>query len=199
MKKILATLVFACFSVAPAVAQYAQGALGTSVLGLVLSNQFSKDESLYKAKDFAMQQILGVKDSPEKFEMWALAAATSGELTSLVYKCEAQKKEGLLLAFYGSYWNEAGVVHQGYAFKNLPKAKAVEFLTKVDETIEANKDYLWADRDNNNVCFKYDDLTILLCVSTQSGTRIRVFWGQFDSDWDGNSFSKTIKRMAKKI
>ena len=34
-----------------------------------------------------------------KFEIEALAASNSGELTSLVYKCEIQHKEGLVLGF----------------------------------------------------------------------------------------------------
>ena len=52
-----------------------------------------------------------------KFDIDPLAAASSGELTSLVYGCDEKNLSGLVLGFYGSRWNDAGIVYQAYAFK----------------------------------------------------------------------------------
>lgn len=195
---LFVAILFFCLCSSPTLAQYATGSLGYSLGGMILSNEFSKEKSLYGAKSFAMQKVLGVTETPEKFEMWALAAATSGELTSLVYKCSAKQKEGMVLAFFGNQWNEAGVLYKAYAFKDLPKAKAVELLDKLEATIETNSPYLRAETDNNNVYFKYDDMTFLV-YADQAGIQMRVFWGQFDSEWNISSFQKTKRRLGKKI
>ena len=130
---------------------------------------------MYKSK--ASCDLLGASNAVVKFEIDPLAATASGELTSLVYKCEELNKEGLILGFYGDYWNDAGVVYQGYGFKNLPKEKALELLQKLEEAKENFNKYLSDDTDNNNIYFTYDDLTFLIYKSTE--TRIRVFWKTF--------------------
>jgi len=199
MKSFLFVLCLVLASNSQLLAQRSAGSLGSSALGLLMANEFSKEESLYKAKEFIMTSTLGVTDEPAKFETFALAAATSGELTSLVYRSEEKHKEGLLLAFYGMQVNEAGLRIQGYGFKDLPKAKAVELLARLDAVLEKHTSYLRSDSDNNNLYFKYDDLTFLLYAPSGMEVRMRVFWGQFDSEWNISAFHKTERRMAKKI
>lgn len=87
-----------------------------------VAKEFSKDIALYNSKNFLFKNVLGVSPEVVKFEIIPLAAASSGELTTLLYKCESKQKEGLVLGFYGNYWNEAGVLYQGFAFKNFEKA-----------------------------------------------------------------------------
>jgi hypothetical protein len=46
---------------------------------------------------------LGSTNQVVPFEVIPLAAASSGELTTLLYKCDSKQKEGLILGFYGIY------------------------------------------------------------------------------------------------
>ena len=80
------------------------------------AKEYSKEETLYKAKKFVFTEIIGSTNEVVEFEAVPLAAANSGELTTLLFKCETKQKEGLVLGFYGSYWNPSGVVYQGYDF-----------------------------------------------------------------------------------
>ncbi|MBW7891705.1 MAG: hypothetical protein H3C48_11930, partial [Chitinophagaceae bacterium] len=132
-----------------------------------------------------------------QFEISSLAAASSGELTTLLYKCDSKKKEGLILGFFGNYWNDAGVLYQGYAFKNFEKDKAIEFLNKIQQAIDDNNKFLKSDPDNNNIYFQYDDLDVLIWSSAVTYT-IRVFWKEFDSTWEKTAFERSKRRYEKK-
>ena len=162
------------------------------------AKEFSKEISLFKSKEFLFKNVLGSTNEVVPFEVIPLAAASSGELTTLLYKCDAKQKEGLILGFYGDYWNDAGVLYQGYSFKNLEKEKAMEFLNKIVTSIEENKKFLNESGDNNNIFFKYDDMDVL--IWTNAGTYpIRIFWQGFDSTWEKTAFERSKRRFEKKI
>jgi len=162
------------------------------------AKEFSKEISLFKSKEFLYKNVLGSTEQIVPFEVIPLAAASSGELTTLLYKCETKNKEGIILGFYGDYWNEAGVLYQGYSFKNLEKDKAIEFLNKIVASIEENKKFLNENGDNNNIFFKYDDMDVL--IWTNLGTySIRIFWQGFDSTWEKTAFERSKRRFEKKI
>ncbi|MBC7439971.1 MAG: hypothetical protein H7250_08320 [Flavobacterium sp.] len=162
------------------------------------AKEFSKEISLFKSKEFLFKNVLGSTDQVVPFEVIPLAAASSGELTTLLYKCDSKQKEGLILGFYGDYWNEAGVLYQGYSFKNLEKENAIEFLNKIVTSIENNKKFLNESGDNNNIFFKYDDMDVL--IWTNAGTySIRIFWQGFDSTWEKTAFERSKRRFEKKI
>lgn len=162
------------------------------------AKEFSKEISLFKSKEFLFKNVLGSTEQIVPFEVIPLAAASSGELTTLLYKCETKNKEGIILGFYGDYWNEAGVLYQGYSFKNLEKDKAIEFLNKIVTSIEENKKFLNENGDNNNIFFKYDDMDVL--IWTNLGTySIRIFWQGFDSTWEKTAFERSKRRFEKKI
>lgn len=162
------------------------------------AKEFSKEISLFKSKEFLFKNVLGSTNQVIPFEVIPLAAASSGELTTLLYKCDAKQKEGLILGFYGDYWNETGVLYQGYSFKNLEKEKAMEFLNKIVSSIEENKKFLNQSGDNNNIFFKYDDMDVL--IWTNAGTySIRIFWQGFDSTWEKTAFERSKRRFEKKI
>ena len=80
------------------------------------NKDFSKDVALYRAKAFVLNNILETNDNIVQFEMDPLAAASSGELTSLVYKSKQLDKEGLILGFFGNTWNSSGVIYQAYGW-----------------------------------------------------------------------------------
>ena len=165
--------------------------------GFIYSKDFSKDIALYKAKAFVMKDVLNSTEEVVQFIVDPLATTSSKEIATLVYRCQAKNKDGLLLGFYGDYMNDAGVVLQGFGFKNLPRVKAVGLLSLITRTIDEQKDYLAKDPDNNNVYFQYDDLTILIYSSVE--TKIRIFWKSFDSEWNISAFRTTVKRFEKSL
>lgn len=162
------------------------------------AKEFSKEISLFKSKEFLFKNVLNSTEDVTSFEVIPLAASSSGELTTLLYKCNAKQKEGLILGFYGDYWNEAGVLYQGYAFKNLEKEKAIEFLNKIVHSIESNLKFLYESEDNNNIFFKYDDMDVLIWMDGENYS-IRVFWQGFDSTWEKTAFERSKRRFEKKI
>lgn len=165
------------------------------------AKEFNKDIALYHAKSFVMD-ILEISNNVTKFQIDPLAASNSGEIISLVYKCEEKKKEGLVLGFYGNRWNENGVTYNAYSFKNIPKDKADEMLEKIESAVDKFQKYIDADPDNNNIYFQYDDIVFLIYRDTNAyggRTRIRLFWNDYDSEWEYSTFRKTRKRLNKKL
>jgi len=165
---------------------------------LFQAKEFSKDISLFKAKTFLIHNVLKTSESSSQFEAIPLAAASSGEMTTLLYKCESQNKEGLILGFYGEYWNDAGVVFQGYGFKNLSKDQAFEFLNKIESEIDKNNKFLKSNNDSNNIVFEYDDLKVV--IWTTSGSYLmRIYWNGFDSTWEKTSYERSKRGFEGKI
>ncbi|NVJ46480.1 MAG: hypothetical protein HWE07_05105 [Cytophagia bacterium] len=164
--------------------------------GFYLAKEYNKEQALYKAKKFVMEDILGTSTELTRFKIDPLASASSGELTSLVYQSDEKNKTGLILGFYGDYWNDAGVVYTGYAFKNLNEQEAIELLNLLERVYEQESKYLNSDNDNNNVFIDFQDMTFLFYKS--SGFRMRVFWNGFDSDWESVAFERTKRRFEKK-
>ncbi len=160
------------------------------------AKEFSKDVAQFRAKSFLFRNVLGVNENIAKFELIPLAAASSGELTTLLYKAMDKDKEGMLLGFFGDYWNESGVVYQGYAFKNLDKIEAYEFLAKINDAIENESKYLRDSTDNNNIYFSYKDIDVIIFAG---GQNIRLFWNGFDSSWEKLAFDRSKRRFEKKI
>lgn len=167
--------------------------------GIFYAKEFSKDIALYSAKTFVMSDVLGSTDEIIKFEVDPLAASSSGELTTLVYRCESKNKEGLILGFYGTRWNNAGTSYQAYSFKNLPAKEANELLDKIEKATAENFKYIAADNDNNNIYFHYQDLTILIYFKDNNNIKLRIYWNDFDSEWEWSTYKKTRKRLEKKL
>jgi hypothetical protein len=165
--------------------------------GFNYSKEFSKDLLLDKAKAFVMKEVLSSTEGAVSFEIEPLGTATEKEVNSMVYKSASKSKEGLLLVFYGDYWNSSGVLIQGFAFKNLPKVKAVGLLSVISRTIEEQKDYLSKNPDNNNVYFQYDDITVLIYQSME--TKIRLLWKNFDAEWALSAFKSSVKGLEKTL
>ncbi len=165
---------------------------------VLFAKEFSKEVSVFKAKTFLIQNILNLDKNTTQFEVVALAAAGSGELTTLMYRCLSQKKEGLILGFYGNYWNKEGVIYQGYKFKNLPRDKAFLFLDKIETKIKENKNFLQSNSNSNNIVFRFDDMQILVWYENLS-YNLRIYWGDFDATWEQTAYKRTKKRFKRNI
>jgi len=193
MKRIILSLILS-FIIIQCCAQVAGGpTLGS----YFVAKEFSKEIALYRAKDFVVKNIFGKTSSVIEFEMDPLAATSSGEVTSLVYNCKELKKEGLILGFFGMNLNDAGVVYQAYAFKDLPAPKAIELMEKIENIIKEKTKYLGEDANSNNIYFSYNDLTFIITINVY--TEIRIFWQGFDASWDGTAFKRTKKRLLKNL
>ena len=164
----------------------------------LLSKEWSKEIALYKSKKYIYESIIGSSITPVKFEVDALAATSSGELTSLIYSCEERKVAGMLFNFYGNYWNDNGVFYQGFEFRNFEKTKAIELLNLIEKNINDYRKYLYEDVDNNNVYFEFEDLKFIISQGVYQ-PHIRVFWKTFEVDWDFVAFGKTKKRLEKRL
>lgn len=165
--------------------------------GLFFAKGYSKEISIYRAKSFIMTNLLGLSNNPQLFTVEALAAAGSGELTSLFYNCPQKNKSGLILGFYNDYWNDNGVIYQGYKFKDIPKEKAIELFNTIDSLGSLNESFLNADK-NNNVFFSFEDLTFLLYNGWSASSPIRIFWNGFDVEWDAIAYRRSENRFLDK-
>lgn len=161
-------------------------------LGFALSDEFSVKNSVVKAQGFLLKEILKSPEDIVQFELERIASSMSGDLTSLIYRCEGKQIEGIILAFYGDYWNDAGDIYKGFVFKNISKNEALEFLSKISRTIEEQKDFLSKDI-NNNVSFQYQDLSVV--ISKDIEMKIRISWNGFDADWDNYAYNRTKRRL----
>jgi hypothetical protein len=193
--KVILTLIIVIQSFTATFSQVAP----TNVNNIWIAKEFDKDIALFYSKEFLFKNVLGLTSEIVQFEVIPLAAATSGELTTLLYKCESKQKDGLVLGFYGNYWNDAGVLYTGFKFKNYEKNQAIEFLNKIQSAIDANKDFIYGRDANNNIYFKYDDMVVLISSSSTTTVTIRLFWNGFDSSWEKIAFDRSKKRFEKKI
>ncbi len=184
------------------IAAYSINAQVSVTSGNWMAKEWNKDISVYRSNEFLIKNIFGNTSEISKFENIALASANSGEITTLLYRSETNDKEGLLLCFYGNYWNENGVEFQGYGFKDFNKKEAFSFLNKIQEVLDTTENY----RTNNsttayaekNVSFRYGDMDLLIS-NIYGKVVIRIFWKGFDSNWDFNSYKKSKKRFEKNI
>ena len=164
-----------------------------TTLGFTLSDEFSESIALEKAQGFLLRDIIHSNENVIEFKLDRISSSMSGELTSFIYLCEEREVKGLILAFYGDYWNDSGDLYKGFVFKNIPDIKAKEFIAKISRTMEEQKEVLSKDNDNN-VSFKFDGLDVV--ISKDMEFKIRLFWNGFDSDWDHWAFSRT-KRVIE--
>ena len=192
MKIILITVLSFVFSI------YSFGQVSINS-NLFWAKDWSKEISLYKGKEYVISELLQFDNTTMRFKIYPLAAANSGEMTTLVYECEEKKIEGLVLGFFGSFYNENGFLYTGYKFKNLPKEKALQMLIEIDRVFSDNKKFLDNDMENHNVTFKWDEMIFLIYSASPGQHKIRVFWEKFDSEWDIGAYLKTKKRLLKQL
>lgn len=194
MRRILLLLFILLLSLSSSIRCRAQ----VSTSQMIGAKAFSKETTLYRAKEFIITNVLSGRTELTRFTVDALAASSSGELTTLVYNCLQEGKEGLVFGFYGDAATGLGVSYPSYAFKNLAKDSAMALLTKIGNVIKEQKAYLSEDRFNHNVFFSFGDMKFLLYRSDVV-TIIRVFWNGFDADWQSSAFAATKQRFEKKV
>ncbi len=164
-----------------------------SIKQSVFARQWSKDITLDMAKIFIVQNLVSVGIVEERLVCEGISAANSGELTAVCFSGDSAKTVGLVLAFYGNYWNDEGVTHKGYAFKSFDGQKASEFLSKIISVYDKNVTFLEKNYNINNMVFSYDDISLIMYAN--SITKIRLLWQGFDSEWNIEEVKKIYKRF----
>jgi len=178
--------------------QQLQPLTGGLIFPIGNEKDWTKDDALYKSKQFLFQKILGSSEEINDFTVIPLTADKSDELTTLFYKSDKLNKSGLLLGFYGRRWNDYGTNYNAYGFKYFDSDKATEFLDKISKSLEDYKKYLQDDNDNNNIYFKFEDVEIL--IYRNGGSFImRLFWNGFDSTWNEGYYVRSKRRFEKKL
>jgi len=109
-------------------------------LGFTLSGKYSEDIAITKAQKFLLKEIFDHPEGIIQIELDRIASTISGDLNLFFYSYK--DKKGLLLAFYGDYWNDAGDVYKGFVFKNLSENKTLELLNQIDRILSEQKEYL---------------------------------------------------------
>ena len=160
--------------------------------GFTLSDKYSEEIVVAKAQMYLMNEVFDSSDDASQFKLDRVASSISGDLTSLFYKYKGKK--GLLLAFYGECWNDAGDIYTGFIFKNFLEEEAVNFLNKIESALTNQRDFL-AEDVNNNVAFRFGDLSVI--VSRTIEFNIRIFWNGMDADWEKWAFERT-KRVLNR-
>ncbi len=163
----------------------------------IFAKLYSKDLTLSMAKIYLVENIITLGDIEEKLVIDGLSAASSGELTALCYSGDSSKTKGLLLAFYGNYWNDQGVTYQGYAFRNFKEKNGIEVLEKIVAISDRNQSFMGKSFDNNNIVFTYEDIVFIMYIN--GPTKIRVLWDNFDAEWTIEEAKKTLKRLQEFI
>ncbi|HTI60763.1 hypothetical protein [Mucilaginibacter sp.] len=183
MKKILTlALVFSsihCFG------QVSQSDINGSYTKL-FAQAFSKDISDYLTKVYIARDVLKLKENETTgFEIDAVTAAKSGELTTILYNCPKLNQKGMVLVF----WNK-GLYNLGlYSFYHFEYDDANILLQRINDAIESNKEIL---DDVNTSVLKLNDIHFIF-----AGSSIRVVWGEYDSLWDKFNFRTTYKRFGR--
>ena len=156
---------------------------------------YTKSKAIFNSKSFLMKNVFqSPSEEVVQFEVNVLATSNSSDITTLSYSSGNKKKEGLVIAFFGDYASESGVLYSGFSFKNLEIEKARQFLNKLKSESESNKKYLKDEYDNKNIYFKYEDIEIIVNQS-ENGFVYRLIWNGYDSIMDENAFKETFKKF----
>jgi hypothetical protein len=172
------------------------------VLSEIMAQEYSKDISEFRAKEYIIKNILDSSDSIAEFEVNSITASKSGELSVVIYRCKEQRKEGMLFCFWNSRVNEFNVAFNGYSFRNFYLNDGIKLLKYLDVILNNNCNNLLDGINNSdeikNLIVRYDNLIFNFYREYPAGEiSIRIFWDEFDSIWNKSNFKTTKRRFEK--
>lgn len=169
---------------------------------IMIEKEYNKEKVLHHAREYLATEVFDGSEQGIAFKIEALTAENSGSLSTVSYHCPTEAKSGVLLAFYGTFWNEAGVIYTGHAYKNLTGREATELFSDLKSYIEVNKKYVKEDLGNNHVMFNYKDMKFVIYSIGGLGTLdfyIRVYWNGLNASWSYQDFLETMQDYDKVI
>ena len=147
----------------------------------LFAQEYSKDATAYLTKVYIARQVLKLKDNDlTGFELDAITAAKSGELTTVLYNCPKLNQRGLVFVFYN---------YKHYSFYHFEYNEAKILMDRISSAVEDNKQVL--DEVNTSV-LKANDIHLIFAESN-----IRVVWEEYDSSWDKSNYKTTYRRFDK--
>lgn len=150
-------------------------------LDKLFAQEYSKATTEYLTKVFISRNVLKLTDNElTGYQIDAITAAKSGELTTVLYNCPKLNQKGLVFVFYN---------YRHYSFYHFEYNEAKTLFEKLSAAIEDNKIVL--DEVNTSV-LKANDIHFIFADNT-----IRVVWGEYDSLWDKSNFKTTYHRFEK--
>lgn len=153
----------------------------TGTIEKLFAQEYSKDATAYLTKVYIARQVLKLNDNElTGFELDAVTASKSGELTTVLYNCPKLNQRGLVFVFYN---------YKHYNFYHFEYNEAKIMLDRISSAVEDNKQVL--DEVNTSV-LKANDIHFIFAESS-----IRVVWDEYDSSWDISNFKTTYKRFDK--
>lgn len=167
--------------------------------GDILSQERCKEITEYYCKQYIVEDILKVPDKQSiGVYIYAITAAKSGELTTVLYQCDEFNKKGLVIAFWNDYSANSVTSYKGYGLYHLDFEQAGKLLNELESIVGSKNKIL--DEPIGNLVYRSDELTFLFYnKQTEFGFKpvIRVWWNNFDSDWTISNLETTIKRFRK--
>lgn len=167
--------------------------------GDILSQERCKEITEYYCKQYIVEDILKVPDKQSiGVYIYAITAAKSGELTTVLYQCDEFNKKGLVFAFWNDYSANSVTSYKGYGLYHLDFEQAGKLLNELESIVGSKNKIL--DEPIGNLVYRSDELTFLFYnKQTEFGFKpvIRVWWNNFDSDWTISNLETTIKRFRK--
>lgn len=159
--------------------------------------EFSKEQTEFLARTYMATEVLVPKETPQTFNLDAVTATESGQLTCLVYDGDCGK--GLLLAFWGAQITEFGTNYNSYSFTHIPEEDAKKMLTTLQFAVNDYRrdNTSFTGNSNANVVFKIGDISFI--IYGKNGTNIRVLWNGFESEWGAYELSNTKKKFERKL
>jgi hypothetical protein len=166
--------------------------------GDILSQEKCKAITEYYCKQYIIDEVLKVPDR-QQVEVYIspITAAKSGELTTVLYHCNALNKKGVVFAFWNDYYTTSILPYKGLGFSNLDLEQAKKLFSNLESLMDQDNKIL--SNAEGNLAYKVDELTFLFCNSElMVGNKpIRVWYKTFDSDWNQTNLRTTIKRFRK--
>jgi len=160
------------------------------------SKEYSSNGALNNGKRYILDTIFGgATNKVEQIYIDGLPGGSFSELTTLYYN--GSGKEGLVLGIFDRKTNEYGVKFYDYIYLNLDREDAISFFTVVDYIKDTQKSYLGEKNQENHVYFKVRDITFLLYLD--GGYKMKVFWKEYISDWQGTGFERMKRKFEKRI
>lgn len=169
--------------------------------GDIMSQERCKEITEYYSKQYIIDEILKVQDRQSiGVYIDAITAAKSGELTTVLYQCDALNKKGLVFVFWNDFWTESTLPYKGFGFYDLEMDKANELFIQLETLMNQKNKVDALNYSNGNIVYKSDDLTFLFyskSIDLGSIIAVRVWYKMFDSDWTKTNLQTTIKRFRK--
>ena len=168
--------------------------------------KYNQDITLYEAKRYVIDSIIGRSKSPVYLEIDAIAAAKSGELTTVVYSCDSLKKKGVIFCFWSDFWNKYGTDFKGFKYKQLTNEESFSLIKIILSEVDKFRKRTYSGMyymgglmlEGGETYFDFMDMTVLLTGTKEGVSNIRIFWGNFDAEWNIGDVERMKKRLDQK-